>query len=133
YELHEESDFELVVVDTPPTRHALDFLDAPRRLTRFLDHRLYRILMAPTRGLVKAVNVAAQAFVRTVSKVVGGEVINDAITFFSAFQGMEEGFKNRATVVLDLLSHPSTAFVLVASPRRDTVAEASFFASRLAE
>jgi anion-transporting ArsA/GET3 family ATPase len=133
YELHEATEFDVVVVDTPPTRHALDFLDAPRRLTRFLDHRLYRILMAPTRGLVKAVNVAAQAFVRTVSKVVGGEVINDAITFFSAFQGMEEGFKNRATVVLELLSDPSTAFVLVASPRRDTVEEATFFAERLDE
>jgi anion-transporting ArsA/GET3 family ATPase len=60
-------------------------------------------------------------------------VVDDAITFFSAFQGMEEGFKNRAGVVLELLTQPSTAFVLVASPRRDTVAEASFFAQRLAE
>lgn len=133
YELHTAAEFDLVVVDTPPTRHALDFLDAPRRLTRFLDHRFYRILMAPTRGLMKAANVAAQAFVRTVSKVVGAEVINDAITFFSAFSGMEEGFKSRANVVFDLLASPSTAFVLVASPRRDTVSEAHFFAARLAE
>jgi anion-transporting ArsA/GET3 family ATPase len=133
YELHEESRFELVVVDTPPTRHALDFLDAPRRLTRFLDHRLYRILMAPTRGIVRAVNVAAQAFLRTVSKVVGGDVIEDAIGFFAAFEGMEEGFRNRAQVVLELLSDPKTAFVLVAAPRRDTVEEAHFFAARLRE
>jgi anion-transporting ArsA/GET3 family ATPase len=133
YELHEETDFDLVVVDTPPTRHALDFIDAPRRLTRFLDHRLYRILMAPTRGLMKAANVAAQAFVRTLSKVVGADVINDAITFFTAFSGMEQGFKDRANVVFDLLASPHTAFVLVASPRRDTVAEADFFATRLAE
>ncbi len=133
YELHCDSDFDLVVVDTPPTRHALDFIDAPRRLTRFLDHRLYRILMAPTRGLMKAANVAAQAFVRTVSKVVGAEVIDDAITFFTAFSGMEEGFKNRANTVFELLSAPSTAFVLVASPRRDTVSEADFFARRLGE
>lgn len=133
YELHESADFDLVVVDTPPTRHALDFLDAPRRLTRFLDHRFYRILMAPTRGLMKAANVAAQAFVRTVSKVVGAEVIDDAITFFTAFSGMEEGFKSRANVVFELLASPSTAFVLVASPRRDTVSEADFFAARLRE
>ena len=133
YELHEDTDFELVVVDTPPTRHALDFLDAPRRLTRFLDHRFYRILMAPTRGLMKAANVAAQTFVRTLSRVVGADVIDDAITFFTAFQGMEEGFKSRANVVFDLLASPSTAFVLVASPRRDTVEEADFFATRLAE
>jgi len=133
YELHEESDFDLVVVDTPPTRNALDFIDAPRRLTRFLDHRLYRILMAPTRAYLKAVNVAAQAFLRTVTKVVGGEVLDDAIAFFSAFQGMEEGFRDRADRVLKLLSDPGTAFVLVASPRRDTVEEASFFARKLSE
>ena len=133
YELHVAHDFDLVVVDTPPTRHALDFLDAPRRLTRFLDHRLYRILMAPTRGLMKAANVATQAFVRTLSKVVGAEVLEDAITFFTAFSGMEEGFKNRANVVFELLASDRTAFVLVASPRRDTVEEADFFARRLAE
>ena len=104
YELHEERDFDLIVVDTPPTRNALDFLEAPRRLTRFLDHRLYRMLMAPTRGIVKAVNVAAQAFLRTVSKVVGGEVVRDAITFFQAFDGMEQGFQDRAEHVLELLS-----------------------------
>jgi anion-transporting ArsA/GET3 family ATPase len=133
YELHEEWDFDLVVVDTPPTRHALDFLDAPRRLTRFLDHRLYRLLMAPTRGIVRAVNVAAQAFLRTVTKVVGGEAVEDAIAFFQAFEGMEAGFKERAHRVLDLLNDPTTAFVLVASPRRDTVEEAQFFADRLHE
>jgi anion-transporting ArsA/GET3 family ATPase len=131
YELHEERAFELVVVDTPPSRHALDFLDAPRRLTRFLDHRFYRILMAPTRGIMKAANVAAQAFVRTLAKVVGAEVIDDVITFFTAFQGMEEGFKDRANAVFEKLASPATAFVLVASPRRDTVVEAEFFAERL--
>ena len=133
YELHDESDFDLVVVDTPPTRNALDFLDAPRQLTNFLDHRLYRILMAPSRGIVKAVNVAAQAFLRTVSKVVGGDAIDDAITFFQAFEGMEQGFKDRANRVIELLSADGTGFVLVASPRRDTVVEASFFAERLHE
>ncbi|MEO7556347.1 MAG: ArsA-related P-loop ATPase [Acidimicrobiales bacterium] len=133
YELHEERAFELVVVDTPPSRHALDFLDAPRRLTHFLDHRFYRLLMAPTRGIMRAANLAAQTFVRTLSKVVGAEVIDDIITFFTAFQGMEEGFKERANVVFDTLASPATAFVLVASPRRDTVVEAEYFAERLLE
>ena len=133
YELHEETDFDLVVVDTPPTRHALDFLDAPRRLSRFLEHRLFRMLMAPSRGIVRAVNVAAQAFLRTVSKVVGGDVVDDAMAFFQAFEGMEEGFRQRAARVNELLAAPETAFVLVASPRRDTVAEAHFFADRLGE
>ena len=133
YDLHADESFDLVVVDTPPSRNALDFLDAPRRLTRFLDHRLYRVLMAPTRGVMKAVNVAAQAFVRSVSKVVGGEVFDDAISFFQAFDGMEAGFKERAELVLELLTSPATSFVLVASPRRDTVDEAHFFAEKLGE
>jgi anion-transporting ArsA/GET3 family ATPase len=133
YELHERTDFDLVVVDTPPTRHALDFIDAPRRLSRFLDHRLFRMITTPGRGIVKAVNVAAQAFLRTVAKVVGAEVIDDAVAFFQAFEGMEEGFRTRAEAVLRLLSDDETAFVLVASPRRDTIDEAQFFAARLAE
>jgi anion-transporting ArsA/GET3 family ATPase len=133
YELHDETDFDLIVVDTPPTRNALDFLEAPRRLTRFLDHRLYRVLMAPTRGFVKAVNIAAQAFLRTVSRVVGGEVVQDAVLFFQAFDGMEQGFKRRAERVLALLSQDETAFVLVAAPRADVVAEATYFAARLHE
>jgi len=133
FELHDEMDFELIVVDTPPTRNALDFLEAPRRLTRFLDHRLYKILMAPTRGFVKAINVAAQAFLRTVSKVVGGEVVQDAVTFFQAFEGMEQGFKDRAARVLDLLTHDETTFILVTAPRRDVVDEATYFATKLGE
>lgn len=133
YELRHDFDFDLVVVDTPPTRAALDFIDAPRRLSRFLDHRLYRLFMAPTRGLVRAVNVAAQTLVRTISKVVGAEVFDDAITFFSAFEGMEQGFKQRADAVEALLKGADTAFVLVASPRADAVTEATYFADKLAE
>ena len=133
YELHSEGKFDVVVVDTPPTRNALDFLDAPRRLTRFLDNRVFRLLMTPTRAYLRAVSVATQALLRTISKVVGGEVVADAVAFFQAFEGMEEGFRNRAQAVLALLSDPATAFVLVASPRRDAVDEALFFAERLHE
>jgi len=133
YELHDEGRFDVVVVDTPPTRNALDFLDAPRRLTRFLDNRIFRLLMTPTRAYLRAVSVATQAFLRTISKVVGGEVVADAVAFFQAFEGMEQGFRERAQHVLSLMSDPATAFVLVASPRRDAVDEALFFASRLHE
>ena len=133
YELHEEGGFDMIVVDTPPTRHALDFLDAPRRLTNFLDHRLYRILMAPTRAYLRALNVAAQAFLRTVSRVVGTEVLDDAMAFFSAFEGMEQGFRERAEHVRALLADEGTAYVLVASPREDTISEARFFAAKLRE
>ena len=133
YELHQETDYDLIVVDTPPTRNALDFLEAPNRLARFLDHRLYRMVTAPTRGLVKAVNVAAQGFLRSVGKVVGGEVIADAIAFFVAFEGMDEGFKERARRVEQLLTADETAFVLLASPKTDAVAEARFFAAKLGD
>ncbi len=133
FELHDEGRFDLIVIDTPPTRNALDFLDAPRRLTRFLDNRLFRIVVMPTRAYLKAVSVATQAFLRTISRVVGNQVVGDAIAFFQAFEGMEEGFRNRAQAVLELLSDPATAFVLVAAPRRDAVEEATFFAQRLHE
>src|SRR5919202_6643952 len=109
YELHAEGGFDLIVVDTPPTRNALDFVDAPRRLTRFLDNRIFRLLIMPTRAYLKAVNVATQAFLRTVSRVVGSEVIQDAVAFFQAFEGMEEGFRDRAQRVLELLSENQTA------------------------
>ena len=91
------------------------------------------MITSPGRGIVKAVNVAAQAFLRTVAKVVGAEVIDDAIAFFQAFEGMEEGFRERADAVLQLLSDDDTAFVLVASPRRDTIEEARYFAEKLGE
>jgi anion-transporting ArsA/GET3 family ATPase len=133
YELHDEGRFDVIVVDTPPTRNALDFIDAPRRLTRFLDNRIFRLLMLPARASLKILNAAAQPFLRTVARVVGVQVVQDAIAFFQAFEGMEDGFRDRAQRVLELLSDPGTAFVLVASPRRDAVDEASFFVTKLAE
>jgi anion-transporting ArsA/GET3 family ATPase len=133
FELHDGQAFDLVVVDTPPTRNALDFLDAPGRLVRFLDHRLYRALMTPTKAYLRAVGLAAQALVRTVSKVVGGAVLADAIAFFQAFDGMEAGFRDRAERVLQLLSASGTAYILVTAPRRESIEEAEFFAERLAE
>jgi anion-transporting ArsA/GET3 family ATPase len=133
HELHESGDFDLVVVDTPPTRRALDFLDAPRRLTAFLDHKLFRALVAPTRAYLRAVNVAAQAFVRAAGRIVGADALEDGMAFFSAFEGMEQGFRDRAARVQALLTDPATAYVLVASPRADTVAEATYFADRLEE
>ena len=133
FELHGDPRFDLVVVDTPPTRNALDFVDAPRRLTRFLDNRLFRLLMLPARTGLRAVNVATQAFLRTIGKVVGAEVVSDAVTFFQAFEGMEEGFRQRAERVHGLLVDPCTAFVLVTAPRRDAAREAQYFAEKLAE
>jgi anion-transporting ArsA/GET3 family ATPase len=133
HELVESGDFDVVVVDTPPTRNALDLLDAPRRLTRFLENRLFRALLLPTRMSLRAVGLATQALLRTLSKVAGAEIVHDAVAFFQAFEGMEEGFRTRAGAVRTLLADPSTAYVLVTSARPDAVAEASFFAEKLTE
>lgn len=130
--LHLDPRFDVVVVDTPPTRNALDFLDAPGTISRFIDHPLFKLLMVPTRRGLKVLNVAAQPVLRTIGKVVGGEVLADAIAFFQAFAGMETGFRQRADDVMALLRSDATKFVLVASPRADTVEEARFFADRLA-
>ena len=133
YSLYSEGRYDLIVVDTPPTRHALDFLDAPNRLLRFLNNRIFRLLMAPTRASLRALGTATQMFLRTLSKVVGGAVVRDAVAFFTAFEGMEQGFRDRATLVSRLLADPATAFVVVAAPRRDAVTEAVYFADRLRE
>src|SRR5437763_11825114 len=133
FELNDEGGFDLIVVDTPPTRNALDFIDAPRRLTRFLDNRIFRWLMMPTRAYLKAVNVATRTLLRAISRVVGSEVVQDVVAFFQAFEGMEEGFRDRAERVLHLLADPATAFLLVTTPRRDALEEGRFFAAKLEE
>ena len=129
--LHDDKRFDLVIIDTPPTRNALDFLDAPNTLTKFIDHPLFKILMLPTRRGLKVLNVAAQPILRTIGKVVGGAALADAIAFFQAFSGMETGFRQRAEEVMTLLHDDVSRFVLVASPRADTIEEARYFADRL--
>jgi len=131
--LHHDDRFDLVVVDTPPTRNALDFLDAPERLVHFLDHRLYRVLVAPTRLGMRVASAAAQPFLKTMSKLVGGDAIAEAIAFFQAFDGMEAGFRERASTVMQLLRSDETGYVLITSPRREAVDEAMYFAGRLGE
>lgn len=133
YDLSLDPRFDLVVVDTPPTRHALDFLDAPARLLRFLNNRFFRVLMMPTRASLRAVNFATQAVLKTISRVVGGEVVRDAVAFFTAFEGMEDGFRDRAAKVETLLASATTAFLVISAPRRDAVEESLYFAGRLEE
>jgi anion-transporting ArsA/GET3 family ATPase len=87
--------------------------------------------MMPTRAGLRAANVATRMFLRTISRVVGGEIVQDAVAFFEAFEGMEQGFRDRAARVTALLEEPGTAFILVSTPRRDAVDEALFFAQRL--
>ncbi len=130
-ELHDSGDYDLVVVDTPPTRDALAFLEAPKLLSRLLDNPIYRIVTAPNRGPFKVINNAAQQVLRQLARVVGATVVDEAVAFFQAFEGMEDGFRDRANATLELLGDDRTAFVLVASPRADTIDEARYFLRRL--
>lgn len=137
YELHGEGGFDLLVIDTPPTRNALDFLDAPRRLTDFFESRVLRWFLLPYMkaggGVMRVANVAATTFLRLVKRIVGTEVLADTAEFFANLEGMYEGFKQRARDVAALLKSPVTSFVIVTSPSKASVDEASFFASRLEE
>jgi anion-transporting ArsA/GET3 family ATPase len=129
--LHHDNRFDVVIVDTPPTRNALDFLDAPKTLARFLDHPVFKLMMMPTRRGLRVLNIAAQPILRSIGKVIGGEVLADALAFFQAFDGMETGFRRRADEVIELLHGDTTGFVLIASPHVDTLDEARYFANQL--
>ena len=129
--LHHDDRFDLVIVDTPPSRNALDFLDAPGVLSRFLDHRVFKLAMLPTRSGLKVFGAAAQPIFKAIGKVVGSDVLTDALAFFQAFAGMESGFRERADDVVALLRAERTSFVVVASPRHDTITEAVWFAQQL--
>lgn len=133
HQLHGDSRFDLVVVDTPPSRNALDFLEAPGVLARFLDHRLFKLLMLPTRGGLKVIGTATQPLLKAVGKVVGSDVLADSVAFFQAFAGMEAGFRERASEVIALIRAPETSFVVVATPRHDTINEAVWFAEQLVD
>lgn len=129
--LHGDDRFDLVVVDTPPSRNALDFLEAPGVLSRFLDHRLFKLLMLPARGGLRIIGTATQPILKAIGKVVGSDVLADSVAFFQAFAGMETGFRERADEVVALIRAEATSFVVVASPRHDTIAEAVWFAEQL--
>jgi anion-transporting ArsA/GET3 family ATPase len=137
YELHAEGGFDLIVIDTPPTRNALDFLDAPRRMTEFFESRVLRWFLMPYMkaggGVMRVANVAAVTFLRIVKRIVGSEVLEDTAEFFANLEGMYEGFKERAREVAALLRSDLTSFVVITSPAEDSVNEATFFASRLNE
>ena len=133
HELASDQRFDLLVVDTPPARNAIEFLNAPKRLIGFLENRFFRLLISPSQSVFRPVTIATRMLLRTISKVVGSQVVSDAAEFFQAFEGMEAGFKERAGEVQDLLAQKSTSFVLVTGTHKDTVDEALYFASRLGE
>ena len=127
--------WDLIVVDTPPSRSALDFLDAPQRMSKFLDGRMIRLLSAPARaggrGLRKIVGAGFTLFAKAVSTILGGQMLADASAFVQAFDTMFGGFRERATATYELLRSPGTAFLVIAAPEPDALREAAYFVDRL--
>jgi anion-transporting ArsA/GET3 family ATPase len=136
-QLHRSGAWDLIVVDTPPSRNALDFLDAPERMGRFLDGRFMKILAAPAktggRFGVKVISAGFGMFTGVINKVLGVQLLRDVQTFVAAFDTMFGGFRERAEKTFKLLQTPGTAFLVVAAPEPDALREASYFVERLAE
>ncbi|MGW1892183.1 ArsA family ATPase [Streptomyces sp. NPDC002004] len=135
-QLRARDEWDLIVVDTPPSRSALDFLDAPKRLGSFLDGKLIRVLMAPAkvggRAGMKFLNVGMSMMTGALGKLLGGQLLRDVQTFVAAMDTMFGGFRTRADATYRLLQAPGTAFLVVAAPERDALREAAYFVERLA-
>ncbi|MER6572096.1 ArsA family ATPase [Streptomyces sp. NPDC001093] len=135
-QLRAKDEWDLIVVDTPPSRSALDFLDAPKRLGSFLDGRLIRLLTAPAklggRAGMAFLNVGMSMMTGTLGKLLGGQLLKDVQTFVAAMDTTFGGFRTRADATYKLLQAPGTAFVVVAAPERDALREAAYFVERLA-
>ncbi|MFI8069759.1 MULTISPECIES: ArsA family ATPase [unclassified Streptomyces] len=135
-QLRARDEWDLIVVDTPPSRSALDFLDAPKRLGSFLDGRLIRLLTAPAklggRAGMKFLNVGMSMMTGTLGKLLGGQLLKDVQTFVAAMDTTFGGFRTRADATYKLLQAPGTAFLVVAAPERDALREAAYFVERLA-
>ncbi|MEU9287248.1 ArsA family ATPase [Streptomyces sp. NPDC048275] len=135
-QLRAREEWDLIVVDTPPSRSALDFLDAPKRLGSFLDGRLIRLLTAPAklggRAGMKFLNVGMSMMTGTLGKLLGGQLLKDVQTFVAAMDTTFGGFRTRADATYKLLQAPGTAFLVVAAPERDALREAAYFVERLA-
>ncbi len=135
-QLRRSDEWDLIVVDTPPSRSALDFLDAPERLGRFLDGRLIRVLTAPVkagRPFGRVINAGLSVMTGALTKLLGAQVLRDAQTFITAFDTMFGGFRERAETTYRLLQAPGTSFLVIAMPEPDALREASYFVERLAE
>jgi anion-transporting ArsA/GET3 family ATPase len=134
-QLRRADEWDLIVVDTPPSRSALDFLDAPQRLGRFLDGRLLRLLVAPAklggRTGLRMLNAGFGLVTGVVTKIIGSQVLRDVQTFVSAMDTMFGGFRERAEYTYRLLRTPGTAFLVIAAPEHDALREASYFVERL--
>jgi anion-transporting ArsA/GET3 family ATPase len=131
HELHQEGSYDLLVLDTPPTRNALDFLDAPKRLSSFIDSSALRLFAAPGRLGLKVIGRGTALVFSVMKRATGVDLLEDLSEFFRSFGDMAEGFRQRAEQVNALLADSRTGFLLVTSPQRDAVDEAVFFHHRL--
>ncbi|MGY4718756.1 ArsA family ATPase [Naumannella cuiyingiana] len=125
--------WDLIVVDTPPARSALDFLDAPEHLSRLLDGRILKLLLAPAKGPFRLMGVGMSMVTNALSKILGAQVLADVQTFVAAFETLFGGFGERARRTRAALAGPQTSFLVVASPTRDALREATYFVERLRE
>jgi anion-transporting ArsA/GET3 family ATPase len=123
--------WDLIVVDTPPSRSALDFLDAPERLSSFLDGKFMKLLLAPARGPAKLMSAGFGLVTKGITTIIGGQVLSDMQAFVSAFDTLFGGFRQRAQRTFELLQAPGTAFLVVAAPEPDALREAAYFVERL--
>jgi anion-transporting ArsA/GET3 family ATPase len=133
HELHLDGRYDLLVLDTPPTRNALDFLDAPQRLSAFIDSRALSLFLAPSRFGLKVLGRGTGIVFSVMQRATGIDLLKDLSDFFRSFGGMTEGFRERAERVNRLLCDHRSAFVLITSPRRDAIEEARYFHRRLKE
>ncbi|MEU6484492.1 ArsA family ATPase [Streptomyces sp. NPDC046887] len=134
-QLRARDEWDLIIVDTPPSRSALDFLDAPKRLGSFLDGRFIKLLMAPAkaggRAGMRILNASMSMMTGTLGKLLGGQFLQDIQTFVAAMDTMFGGFRTRADATYRLLQAPGTAFLVVAAPEPDALREAAYFVERL--
>jgi anion-transporting ArsA/GET3 family ATPase len=133
FELHTEARFDLLVLDTPPTRNALDFLDAPKRLTQFIEGRSLRVFMKPTGLAAKVAGRGASVALGVLKRILGFDLLADLAEFFNAFSCMVDGFQARAKRVNQLLADPDTVFLVVCGPQGEPVDEAVYFHRKLVE
>jgi anion-transporting ArsA/GET3 family ATPase len=128
-----DGSYDLIVVDTPPSRSALDFLDAPERLSSFLDGRFIRLLLTPAKGPARMMTAGLGMITGALNKILGTQVLRDMQTFVAAFDTLFGGFRQRAQKTFQLLQADGTAFLVVAAPEPDALREAAYFVERLAE
>jgi anion-transporting ArsA/GET3 family ATPase len=133
HELHSEGRYDLLVLDTPPTRNALDFLDAPERLSRFIDSRSLQFFLAPPRTGLKLFSRGTGLLFSVLKRVTGVDLLQDLSDFFTSFGDMADGFRERSKAVRELLGDERTTFLLVTSPAHEAVEETSFFRDKLEE